>query len=201
MSHLNWARLSVLLCTLTAFTLTPIAAFALPGEATAVIKHCGQPTGENQATSQVTGLMQRDLTYTNVTLHFEPEEGGWSFTTAWAGHLPLSRSELEARMPCFRDALQEVAAAPALVIDPTTAGQGLAPGTSSSTFGISFLWVIAGLALILLFFVAIPSNRRRAKRKLTMEERPYRRPIVVGIPFLRRKRPLPKPPAPNPADL
>jgi len=196
MSHLNWARLSVL-----AFTLTPISAFALPGEAKAVIKHCGQPTGENQATSQVTGLMQRDLTYTNVTLHFEPSEGGWSFTTAWSGHRPLTRSELESRMPCFRDALQEVAAAPQLVIDPTTAGQGQAPGTSSSTFGVSFLWLIAGLAVILLVFVAIPSKRRRAKRKLTMEERPYRRPIVIGIPFLHRKRPLPKPPAPNPTDL
>jgi len=196
MSHLNWARLSVL-----AFTLTPVTAFALPGEAAAVIQHCGPPTGENQATSQVTGLMQRDLTYSNVTLHFEPMEGGWSFTSAWSGHLPISRTELEARMPCFRDALQEVAAAPALAIDPTTAGQGLTPGASSSTFGISFLWLIAGLAIILVLFVAMPSKRRRAKRKLTLEERPYRRPIVIGIPFLRRKRPLPKPPAPNPVDL
>jgi len=196
MSHLHWARLSVL-----AFTLTPITAFALPGEATAVIKHCGQPTGENQATSQVTGLMQRDLTYTDVTLHFKPSEGGWSFTTAWSGHRPLSRSELEGRMPCFRDALEEVAAAPQLVIDPTTAGQGLTPGTSSSTFGISFLWLIAGLGLILLFFIAIPSTRRRVRRKLTMEERPYRRPIVIGIPFLNRKRIHPKPPGPESSDL
>ena len=192
----TWALLSIF-----AFALTPITASALPGEADAVVAHCGQPTGENQATSAVTGLMQRDLTYNGTTLHFEPMGGGWSFTTAWHGHLPMSRTALEARMPCFRDAMQQVAAAPKQAVDPTIAIQSTVPQVSTTTFGISFLWVIAGLGFVLLLFVALPSTRRRRMKRLSLEERPFRRPKVLGLPFLRRKRMIPKPTEPKPTEL
>ncbi|MEO6924550.1 MAG: hypothetical protein ABI142_12055, partial [Bryocella sp.] len=41
----------------------PLQAFALPGEADAVVAQCGPPTSDVQATSQVTGGMQRSITY------------------------------------------------------------------------------------------------------------------------------------------
>ena len=182
-----WARTLIF-----ASVLTPVTAYALPGEANAVVRHCGTPTGSSQETSQVTGQMQRTLIYNDVMLHFQPLEGGWSFTTGWHKHLPISRSELENRMPCFRDAMEEVAAAPQQVVDPSIASQSIVPHASATTFGSSFLWLIGALVLTIILFIAIPARRRQKQRKdMVLEDRPYRRPKIAQLRFLRKKRVVP----------
>jgi hypothetical protein len=183
----SWARFTVL-----AFALTPITAFALPGEANAVLQHCGQPSAQDQQLSPVTGQMQRSFTYNDVVLRFEPAEGGWSFTNAWNGHRPLSRSALEARMPCFRDAVQQIAAAPAPVIDPTIAAQTTLPTPPATAFGIPFLWIIFGLAAVLAISMALPSTRRRFVRRGT-SQRFFRKPSLARFSFRRRPPAIPKP--------
>jgi hypothetical protein len=178
----TWARFAILASVLTPLAVT--SAFALPGEATAVIAHCGQPTADSQGYSPVTGLAQRDLIYSGTILHFEPMENGWSFTTAWKGHLPVSRKKLETEMPCFRDAIQDVSAHPAQIADPTiTADKTVQqPGIH---FGTGFLWLIFFLAVILVIFVALPSTRRRVGRRVPVMER--RKPQLASMRF-RRKR-------------
>jgi len=170
---------------LFALALTPLSAFALPGEARSVIIHCGQPTSDQEDISPVTGLTQRNLTYNNIILHFQPMQNGWSFTTAWRGHLPLTRNETEAAMPCFRDAVTQVAAAPQPVIDPTIAADE-ATLPLGIHFGPAFLWLLLALGIILVIFLAIPRNRQRRRKFLPMESRPFRRPQVFGIPFRRK---------------
>lgn len=189
----TWARFSLL-----AFALTPLVAYGLPGEADAVIQHCGTPTAEHQGMSSVTNQMERDLYYNKLILHFEPAGGGWEFRSAWSNHLPVSRNGLEQRMPCFREALTQVASAPKPAIDPTIAQQTSLAPTQGSSFGVPFLWLIFGLAVVLAVFVAIPARRRKV-RGLAMEERPFRRPRVVGFRF--RRRPAVPKVIPKPADL
>ena len=169
--------------------LTPFSAFALPGEAAAVIRHCGEPHAERFATSEVTNKPQRDLIYNAVILHFEPLEGGWSFTTAWKGHFPMTRGELEKSLPCFRAAMQEVAAAPQPVIDPTIAGQTLATAPmSASTFGIPHLWLIVVLVVATLIIVLLPRRRKEPVNRI-VENRPYRKPSLQSR-IWRRRRPI-----------
>jgi len=189
MFNSTWARFS-----LFALALTPLSAFALPGEAGSVIVHCGRPASDQEDISPVTGLTQRNLTYNNIILHFQPMQNGWSFTTAWRGHLPLTRNETEAAMPCFRDAVTQVATAPRSVIDPTIAADE-ATLPRGIHFGPAFLWLLLALGIILVIFLAMPRTRRRARRFLPMESRPFRRPRVFGIPF-RRKPQVPKPTRP-----
>jgi len=192
-----WARLLIV-----AFALTPVAAHALPGEADAVLRHCGEPTARSQDTSEVTGLAERNLTYNDVTLHFQPMQGGWSFTTGWHKHLPISRTALQQRMPCFRDAMEEVAAVPPQTVDPSIAAQSTVPQASSTTFGPSFLWLMGLLVVSILLFMAIPARKRvRARKEMVLEDRPYRKPRIIGVPFLRRKRVVPKPDDLKPTDL
>lgn len=183
----TWVRFTLLASALT--PLAAVSAFALPGEANAVIAHCGQPTSDSQGVSPVTGLSQRDLIYAGTILHFEPMESGWSFTTAWKGHTPVSRTKLETEMPCLSDALKEVAARPVQVADPTiTADKTVQqPGIH---FGTGFLWLIFLLAVILVVFVALPSTRRRVNRRVPVIER--RKPQLASMRF-RRKRPTAKP--------
>ena len=164
-------------------------AFALPGEASAVIAHCGQPTAENRDTSPVTGHLQRDLYYGDTILHFEPMEGGWSFTTAWSGHLPVSRAGMEHKMPCFRDAMNEAASFPQRAEDPTIAQQTVqSPVISSNGFGVPFLWVVLALVVVLIILVALPTARRRAQRAPLLEQRPYRKPDLSESGFHSRSR-------------
>jgi hypothetical protein len=178
-----WAHLSRFALILTPLLAT--TAFALPGEAVAVIAHCGQPTTESQEVSPVTGLTQRDLTYNNVILHFESMEGGWSFTTAWKGHLPVSRTKLETEMPCFRDAMHEVAARPTKTPDPTIAADHSVPQVGIH-FGPVFLWLIFGLAVILVVFLALPTTRRRYTKARPAIAR--RKPRALSVPFRRKPR-------------
>ena len=157
-SSLRWLVAAVLLASAT------VPAHALPGELEAVMRHCGVPHAQNYTTSQVTGRPQRDLIYNASTLlHFEPEEGGWSFTTAWEGHFPVTRSMLESRLPCFKAAMDEVAAAPAPVIDPTIAEQTANPApVSQSNFGIDHMWLIIVLVVATALLVLLPRRRRAA---------------------------------------
>jgi hypothetical protein len=177
-------RLLRLFLTLAALTAT-LPALALPGELTAVERHCGNPQAESRETSQVTNHLQRTLIYNDLLLHFEPMEQGWSFTTAWHGHFPMTRGELESKLPCFRDAMNEVAAnAPANTLVPAdpaiaqqTAGQPI-----DSSFGIPHLWLIAILVVTLILFIFIPSARQRKLRAAAATnaeaERVYRQPDV-----------------------
>jgi len=187
----TWARFTVLASALTPLSVS--TAFALPGEAKAVIAHCGQPTTQLQGVSPVTGLSQRDLTYSGTILHFEPMEDGWSFTTAWKGHLPVSRAKLETEMPCFRDAMQEVAAHPAPIPDPTITADRTAQPVGIH-FGSRFLWIIFSLAVVMVIFLSIPSRRRRMAQG-TLPPSVRRRPGQIFMPFaLRRKRKSRTPP-------
>jgi hypothetical protein len=161
---------------------------ALPGEANAVIAHCGEPHAEHYGTSPVTNTTQRDLIYNDLTLHFEPLEGGWSFTTAWRGHFPVTRKELEKTLPCFRAAMEQVAAGPQQVVDPTIAAQSQA-GTpmSTSTWGIPHLWLIVALiVLTLLILFLLPSRRRPAA--IAPPDRIFRKPNLRGMVFRRKPR-------------
>ena len=174
---------------LAILVLSALPAAALPGELDAVIRRCGTPHAQNYTTSQVTGRPQRDLIYSDsLLLHFEPEEGGWSFTTAWSGHFPVTRSSLETRLPCFRDALAEVAAKPAVTIDPTIATQTNSPAPVSQTnFGIDHLWLIAVLVVITGVLLLIPRRARKGDVASIPDVRRYRKPLLRER-FIRRNR-------------
>jgi hypothetical protein len=155
-------------------------AFAAPGDLTAVERHCGPPGAESKETSQVTNQLERTLIYNNTLyLHFQPVTRGWSFTTAWNGHLPMTRNELEGRLPCFQNAMKEAenAAKGISAVDPTIARQ-TAPLATEGTFGIPLLWLIVALVITLLIFIALPSSRQRhaARRARKPLKHIYRKP-------------------------
>ena len=158
-----------------------VPAFAAPGELDAVIKRCGIPGGESKEISQVTNQLERTLIYNgNSYLHFEPVAGGWAFTSAWNGHLPMSRKEVENRMPCFHQAMQDAAnAAPnASGIDPAIAQQSINPTANDATFGIPHFALIVFLVITLIVFLLLPSARQRqvAHEQAKPIERVYRQP-------------------------
>ena len=177
-----WARFLLL-----AFVLAPITAYALPGDADAVIRHCGKPTAEYMGTSPVTGGVQRELSYNEVTLRFLPMGSGWSFTTALNGRLPVSRDLVEAQMPCLRDALAEVAAAG---VEATPGLQAGNEATGKAGSGVPFVWLLFGLGGVLVVFLVVPATKRKVQKSVSMPiaSRPYRKPQVVGVPFRRRVR-------------
>jgi hypothetical protein len=160
------------------------SAFAVAGELTAVEHHCGPPSAESKETSEVTNQLERTLIYNyngnSLYLHFRPVAGGWSFTTAWNGHLPMSRQELENRLPCFRNAMQEAAAAaPATTtVDPTISGQSLSHAVTDNTFGIPHFALIVLLVITLLVLLLLPSARQRqlARQARKPVEHVYRKP-------------------------
>lgn len=171
-------RPALLFCALVLASAAPL--YAAPGELDAVVRHCGVPHAENYTTSQVTNRPQRDLIYNEVTLHFEPEEGGWQFTTAWEGHFPVIRESLEQRLPCFKAALQEAGAAGQPAVDPTIAEQTTTPADFSQTnFGIPHLWLIVCLVLVtsVLLFV-LPRRGRRTEAAVMPDQRRYRKPLL-----------------------
>jgi len=169
------------------------SAFAAPGELEAVVRHCGPPGAESKETSPVNGQLERTLIYRNVLLlHFQPVTGGWTFTTAWNNHLPMSRQELENRLPCFRNAMQEAATTPNAAIDPTIAGQTASQSSNDATFGIPHFALIVFLVVTLLVFILLPSARQR---KLAHEaKKPIER--VYRKPDLEEYTPSTPPPAP-----
>jgi hypothetical protein len=157
------------------------SAFALPGELNAVELRCGAPGAESKEISPVTNQLERTLIYNkNLYLHFEAVAGGWSFTTAWNNHLPMTRNELEKRMPCFRDAIQDAAkAAPAATnIDPTIAGQTVQSPENDATFGIPHFGLMVALVITLIVFLILPSARQRQlqRQKAKPVEHIYRKP-------------------------
>ena len=167
-----------------------VPAFALPGELVAVERHCGNPSGESKEISQVTNTMQRTLIYNDLLLHFQPQEGGWSFTTGWHGHFPITRNELENRLPCFRDAMNEVAnSAPKnalIAADPAIAQQTGTP-ISADAFGIPHFWLIIILVATLIVFILVPSAAARRRKKAAQEaeiERNFRKPdLEAAVPI------------------
>ena len=157
-----------------------VSAFAAPGELNAVVRHCGPPGAESKETSPVNGQLERTLIYNKVLyLHFEPVAGGWAFTTAWNNHLPMTRNELEGRLPCFRSAMQEAAASAPAAIDPTIASQTTVQQASNdTTFGIPHFALIVLLLITLLVFILLPSARQRklAREAKKPIDRVYRAP-------------------------
>jgi hypothetical protein len=157
------------------------SAFAAPGELNSVVLHCGPPGAESRETSQITGEQQRTLIYDNsLYLHFQPVATGWSFTTAWKGHLPMTRGEIENHMPCFRQAMQEAAAAVPVEpgIDPALAAQSVPPRNNNNSFGVPHLPLIVFLIITLLVFLIVPSARARrlARQQTKPVEHIYRKP-------------------------
>jgi len=151
-----------------ALLVSSVIAFASTSELDAVERHCGPPGAESHETSPINGQLERTLIYNNVLLlHFAPAAGGWSFTTAWNKHLPMTRTEVENRMPCFRDAMQEAATSPSTV-DPTIARQTNPQVFNNATFGIPHFTLIVVLTVTLLVFLILPSARQR---KLEREKR------------------------------
>jgi hypothetical protein len=147
---------------LLVFALAP-RAWAVPGEAAAVLRECGPPSADQQVISPVTSQLERDLTYSNndLILHFQPINGAWSFTTAWWGHLPATRNEVEKQFPCFRKAMEDAANAPEPAIDPTLSAQSSAQEIDPRSFGIQHLWLIVVLVISLLAVAFWPSRRMR----------------------------------------
>jgi hypothetical protein len=177
-----WAHFLLLM-----FVLAPMAAYALPGDADAVIRHCGRPSTEDMGTSPVTGGVQRELSYNELTLRFLPMGSGWSFATALNGQVPVSQGSVEAQLPCFRVALAEVATAGVDAIPTLRAGTETMGKTG---YGVPFMWLLFGVGGILVVFLVLPTTRRRVQKQVSMpmETRPYRKPQVVGVPFRRRVR-------------
>ena len=147
-----WARFLLL-----AFVLTPIAAYALPGDADAVIRRCGKPSTEYMGTSPVTGGVQRELSYNDVTLRFLPMGNGWSFTTGLNGRLPVSRDLVETQMPCFRVALAEVAAAG---VDSSPALHARNEATGKAGSRVSFVCLLFGLGGALMILLVSRGTQR-----------------------------------------
>jgi len=184
----------LLLITLPA---SSVSAFATPGELDAVVRHCGPPGAESKETSPVNGQLQRTLIYNKVLyLHFEPVAGGWGFTTAWNNHLPMTRNEVEGRLPCFRDAMKD-AASTATTMDPTIAVQSAPDSSNEGAFGIPHFGLIVFLVITLLVFIVVPSARQRrlARQNRKPVEHIYRKPN------LDEHIDLPPPPRPPDRDL
>jgi hypothetical protein len=158
-----------------------VSAFAAPGELDAVVRRCGVPGAEDKRVSQTTNQIERTLIYRGVLyLHFEPVPGGWGFVSAWDNHLPMSRAELEHRLPCFRDAMQDAAKqTPAQTgVDPSIAAQTAQQPINDVTFGIPHFALIVLLAITLLVLLLLPSARQRklAREARKPVEHVYRKP-------------------------
>jgi len=188
MNRLNF--LAILLLSATA-----LPALALPGEAAAVMAHCGAPNADTQSTSQVNNLPMRTLTYGHMRLNFEQIGSGWSFTTGWNNHIPENMNEVAKHMPCFSAAMNQVAAAADRSgADPTIVAQTTIPTLNRATFGIANLWLILFIAgAIAVFGILIPRARKMVRRpklqdrilrrpRLNMVSRFRRRPVVTTVP-------------------
>jgi hypothetical protein len=183
---------------LLAFSLAVAPAFASPGDMAGVLAHCGAPDADISSTSEVNSLPERSLTYGGVRLNFQQLQGdvagGWSFTTAWAGHFPLTKGDVSQRMPCFRDGIEEAQIRNQNVLthaDPGIVDQSAAQTQPHGAFGIAHWWLIIFLIGVLaIFAVALPRHRRMVKGP-ELADRPFRRPRLAFI-RTRRKPRLPK---------
>lgn len=169
-----------------ALLLASLPAVASPADLAAVEQYCGKPSGEHQGVSLVTNRMQRDLTYGQVILHFQPVENGWSFLSGWYNHLPLTQSSAEEHMPCFAQAMASVKSAipeggPAFE-DPAIRAQTVEVNADARDFGIPHLRLILVLSVIVLLCFFLPSARRRQTRPMEIESlRQRRKPLLERI--------------------
>jgi len=156
--------------------------YGSPGEMDAVMRLCGKPRGISKGISPVTNTMQRNLIYSDtLILHFQPIRDGWSFTTGWDGHVPITRDQLSVKMPCFRQALAEAARIPTkpVAADPTIADQVATTPFNNANYGIPHLYLILILIGIFLICLLIPGARQRKRKKALDEDRNYRKPEVA----------------------
>ncbi|MES2390224.1 MAG: hypothetical protein V4555_01185 [Acidobacteriota bacterium] len=152
-------------------SLVTLPAFALPGEASAVLEQCGAPTSQSSNVLPTNSRDERTLTYGNLTMHFEPLQGRWSFTNAFRGEESVSRSQLAAQMPCFHKALGEAAA------QPVFGTSSLTSATSPGPFGIPHFYLIGFLVLSLIVFGFWPRKGDQAHDPVPANK-PYRRPVI-----------------------
>ncbi len=150
------------------------------GDAAMVIRYCGAPSSEHQGLSQVTSLMERDLTYGDTILHFEPREDGWSFLSGWRGHTVLTRKMVADRMTCFGEAMAASSATEqngeVNAMDPTIKAQTAPLETDNSTFGIPHLALILVLVLLVLaVYLFLPRRGRIVYRTQDVEQMRMRR--------------------------
>lgn len=168
------------LAVLYLFALATLSAAAQAGDAAAVLQYCGAPDHEHQGVSPVTNKMERDLTYGNVILHFLPAENGWRFLSGWSSHLPLTRSMVESRMPCFQQAMASSASDPAslqMQVDPSIRSQ--MQQQPDGNFGIPHLRLILFLAvMVLLSYFLLPGRYRRVPSLAVEGMRQRRKPSV-----------------------
>lgn len=145
------------------------SAYAFPGEAITVVRHCGQPANESISTNQSTNRLERNLTYGDTTLLFVPGGGDWTFTSAFKGEVPVSSDALQQEMPCFRAALDDTAGNPAPATDTATVSR--VPATASMSgviWGIPHLPTILLLAFLLGVMLLIPGRKTEASEDLRM---------------------------------
>ena len=158
-------------------SLATVPAFALPGESATVLEQCGAPTYQSSNVQPTSSRDERTLAYGNLTMHFQPMDGRWSFTNAFRGEEVVSRSQLSAQMPCFRKALDEAAA------QPLYGTPSLTTDANPGPFGIPHFFLIAFLVLSLLVFGLWP-RKHDGERDPVPANRSYRHPTI------QRRRPL-----------
>lgn len=171
------------LCLSLFLSVLPASAFALAGDASAILAHCGPPSSD-KILHQNTPQMERVISYSDTELLFASSNNDWSFTHAMRAGMPLAQDALFASMHCVSDALEEVSAAP-----PQSAVTVTQPanGTSSATDTHEriFLWVAVLVFCGVLFFAIRPYTRSEAVKPSTQRSprAPQRRPSTTGIKF------------------
>jgi hypothetical protein len=167
---------------LLTFCAVTIPVLAEAGDASAVVQFCGPPAGESQGISQVTNQLERNLTYGRMILHFQAEEGGWSFLSGWYAHVPVTEKMVENRMPCFRQAMAASAQWSRVGMsreDPAIRLQSSPTAADTSTFGIPHLAFILFLSVLTVIVFLLPNRRKRPLAAREVEKmRRRRRPDV-----------------------
>jgi hypothetical protein len=164
-------------------------AFAMAGEAAAVLAHCGPASGDT-VSKPSNGPQERILTYNDIALRFEPYGGDWSFFQATQSGVPLSQAAAIQRLPCLGDALEEVLAQPATPGPSETSTNST--GTPHTDTGIRddvFIALAILLVLGIVFFAIRPYTKSTPVARASSEtpRAPTRRPSAVGISSRSRK--------------
>jgi hypothetical protein len=171
------------LCVSFFLSVLPVSAFALAGDAAAILAHCGPPSSD-QVIHQDTPQMERVIAYSDIELVFASSNNDWSFTHATRASMPLPQDALFASMHCVSDALEEISAAPPQL--EATVNQPSAETASASAAREKVFVAVAIVVLLgVLFFAIRPYTRSEVARPATTvaPRAPQRRPSATGIKF------------------
>ena len=130
-----------------------LPACAAPRDAAAVLNRCGKPLkGDDIVLEDTVAGGRRALNYERGTLHFDKVANiGWTFTYGThhkSDH--LTAGQMEAYMPCLKDALADSAAPEPLKME--TPVQRVETSVKRS-YKQLVLYTFGGLALVGLFFL------------------------------------------------